>query len=188
MFLACSLADLLRILRSEHSMKNLNGEKYKHANMASFRCIATAACCLFLIASLMGCKPSASRSAQIDEEHEHFPKHWPEDILRASERISELLEGSETEGKTLAVSAELADLFGWLPILAADSDLGREDFARIDAWSAAWTDRLREHARGSSGLGGLSNIEVLKQIAADLAAICNAEQQRQDELDRRFSQ
>lgn len=128
-------------------------------------------------------------------EHEHFPSHWPEDILRASKRISALLvetaapsTGSSVEAPAISPSGELADLIGWLPILAADSDLGREDFARIDAWSAAWTDRLRKHSSKSPGLDGISDIEGFKKVAAELEEICKAEQARIDELTRRFSE
>lgn len=132
---------------------------------------------------------------QEHQEHEHFPSHWPEDILRASKRISELLTepGGATAGSSLQTpaitpSAELADLIGWLPILAADSDLGREDFARIDAWSGAWTDRLRKHAGKSATLEGFSDLDGFRQIARDFEAICQAEQARLDELTRRFSE
>ena len=142
---------------------------------------------------------SMGQAAQGDHrehpEHEHFPSHWPEDILRARKRISALLvetaapsTGSSVEAPAISPSGELADLIGWLPILAADSELGREDFARIDAWSAAWTDRLRKHSSKSPGLDGISDIEGFKKVAAELEEICKAEQARIDELTRRFSE
>ncbi len=81
-------------------------------------------------------------------------------------------------------SAELADLVGWLPILAADSDLGRQDFARIDSWSSRWTESLRKHALESPDIQGLSNLEELRQVVGQLDEICRAEQDRLDRFAR----
>ncbi|MBU6385756.1 MAG: hypothetical protein ACKN85_06420 [Pirellula sp.] len=144
-----------------------------------------------------GCRPAdrgpivqLTDSGKQDEhqEHEHFPEHWPEDIMQASKRISELLGGTAGSTQGISTSLELADLVGWLPVLAADSDLGREDFARIDAWSSDWSPLLRKHAQGAQGLEGLGNLDQLTQMSKDLDAICRAEQARIDELVRRFSE
>jgi hypothetical protein len=163
--------------------------------------------CLLGLLVGFGCdSKSGSTSGVSDQEHEHFPAHWPESIFRASQRIDGILAapgtmpvgatsvGSETGTPTLTSVAELADLVGWLPILAADSDLGREDFSRIDAWSAQWTEPLRKHALGSGALagngtlGGFGQVDGLREMAKGLSEICRSEQARLDELQKRYAE
>jgi hypothetical protein len=168
--------------------------------------------CLLGLLVGFGCdSKSGSTSGVSDQEHEHFPAHWPESIFRASQRIDGILAapgtmpvdatsvgatsiGSETGTPTLTSVAELADLVGWLPILAADSDLGREDFSRIDAWSAQWTEPLRKHALGSGALAGngtlegFGQVEGLREMAKGLSEICRSEQARIDELQKRYAE
>ena len=168
--------------------------------------------CLLGLLVGFGCdSKSGSTSGVSDQEHEHFPAHWPESIFRASQRIDGILAapgtmavdatsvgatsiGSETGTPTLTSVVELADLVGWLPILAADSDLGREDFSRIDAWSAQWTEPLRKHALGSGALAGngtlegFGQVDGLREMAKGLSEICRSEQARIDELQKRYAE
>ena len=168
--------------------------------------------CLLGLMVGFGCdSKSGSTSDVSDQEHEHFPAHWPESIFRASQRIDGILAapgamplgatpvgatsvGSETGTPNLTSVAELADLVGWLPILAADSDLGREDFSRIDAWSAQWTEPLRKHALGSGALAGngtlegFGQVDGLREMAKGLSEICRSEQARIDELQKRYAE
>ncbi|MFM2013394.1 MAG: hypothetical protein RLZZ396_2178 [Planctomycetota bacterium] len=147
--------------------------------------------CLIVGLLCVGCK-----QPQVDpqeQEHEHFPVHWPHDIMRASKRIDQLLAdaelnlaGTRKSENWPTATAELADLVGWLPILAADSDLGRKDFASIDSWSSQWTDLLRKHASNSEAIQGLSNLEGFKEVAVQLGEICQAEQARIDRLTQDF--
>jgi len=168
--------------------------------------------CLLGLLVCFGCdSKSGSTDGVSDQEHEHFPAHWPESIFRASQSIDGILAapgtmpvdatsvgatsvGSETGTQTLTSVAELADLVGWLPILAADSDLGREDFSRIDAWSAQWTEPLRKHALGSGAqagngpLEGFGQVDGLREMAKGLSEICRSEQARIDELQKRYAE
>ena len=158
--------------------------------------------CLLGLLVCFGCdSKSGSTDGVSDQEHEHFPAHWPESIFRASQRIDGILAdpvatsvGLKTESPTLTSVAELADLVGWLPILAADSDLGREDFSRIDAWSAQWTEPLRKHALGSGALAGngtlegFGQVDGLREMAKGLSEICRIEQARIDELQKRYAE
>ena len=158
--------------------------------------------CLLGLLVCFGCdSKSGSTDGVSDQEHEHFPAHWPDSIFRASQRIDGILAdpvatsvGLETESPTLTSVAELADLVGWLPILAADSDLGREDFSRIDAWSAQWTEPLRKHALGSGALAGngtlegFGQVDGLREMAQGLSEICRIEQARIDELQKRYAE
>lgn len=145
--------------------------------------------CLIVGLLCVGCKQPQVDPQQ--QEHEHFPAHWPHDIMRASKRIVQLLEDSDSKSTGTSqrenwptATAELADLVGWLPILAADSDLGRQDFARIDSWSSRWTESLRKHALESPDIQGLSNLEELRQVVGQLDEICRAEQDRLDRFAR----
>jgi hypothetical protein len=168
--------------------------------------------CLLGLLVGFGCdSKSGSTDGVSDQEHEHFPAHWPESIFRASQSIDGILAapgtmpvdatsvgatsvGSETGTPTLTSVAELADLVGWLPILAADSDLGRKDFSRIDAWSAQWTEPLRKHALGSGALAGngtlegFGQVDGLREMAKGLSEICQSEQARIDELQKRYAE
>jgi len=168
--------------------------------------------CLLGLLVGFGCDSKSGSTADgSDQEHEHFPSHWPESIFRASQRIDGILAapgamplgatpvgatsvGSETGTPNLTSVAELADLVGWLPILAADSDLGREDFSRIDAWSAQWTEPLRKHALGSGAqagngtLEGFGQVDGLQEMAKGLSEICRSEQARIDELQKRYAE
>ena len=163
--------------------------------------------CLLGLLVCFGCdSKSGSTDGVSDQEHEHFPAHWPESIFRASQRIDGILAepgatsvgatsaGLKTGAPTLSSVAELADLVGWLPILAADSDLGREDFSRIDAWSAQWTEPLRKHALGSGALAGngtlegFGQVDGLREMAKGLSEICRIEQARIDELQKRYAE
>ena len=158
--------------------------------------------CLLGLLVCFGCdSKSGSTDGVSDQEHEHFPAHWPESIFRASQRIDGILAdpvatsvGLKTESPTLSSVAELADLVGWLPILAADSDLGREDFNRIDAWSAQWIEPLRKHALGSGALAGngtlegFGQVDGLREMAKGLSEICRIEQARIDELQKRYAE
>lgn len=168
--------------------------------------------CLLGLLVCFGCNSnSGSMDSASDQEHQHFPAHWPESIFRASQRIDGILAdpgatsagatsvgatsaGLKTGAPTLRSVAELADLVGWLPILAADSDLGREDFSRIDAWSAQWTEPLRKHALGSGALAGngtlegFGQVEGLREMAKGLSEICRIEQARIDELQKRYAE
>ncbi|MFM7516727.1 MAG: hypothetical protein ACKO3V_07280 [Pirellula sp.] len=145
--------------------------------------------CLILSLLCLGCKEPQGDA--LEQEHEHFPVHWPQDILSASKRMSQLLTDPTADAtakssaqKWPTASTEFADLVGWLPILAADSDLGRQEFAQIDSWSSRWTESLRKHALESPDIRGLSNLEELRQVVSQLEEICQAEQERLD----RFAQ
>ena len=96
---------------------------------------------LSLAALLVGCAPS--NDAPLSEEHD-LPVHYPKDLADGAKRIEQLLEqisagestsrwqpSGTTHSKDLPQDAfeEVRDLVGWLPNLAADSDLGEGDWA-----------------------------------------------------------
>lgn len=93
----------------------------------------------------------------------HFPAHWPGNFPTAIERLEVLLFDAQAElPMRISRWEEVNDLIGWLPELAADSDLNEPEWNRIDSAadelsrelkqlvpspSAVWPDpnRLLEH-------------------------------------------
>ncbi len=146
---------------------------------------------LLLLCLVSGCssRPSTETTVPIqvegseadhehDHDHEHFPSHWPGDIFRASERLNGLLQGSLPANEGISAIREMADLLKWLPVLAADSDLSREDFYRIDAWSTEWTKIVTQHVEQQGGIGNFPKVESLQQMVDKLSDVCRKEQDR----------
>jgi hypothetical protein len=131
---------------------------------------------------LLGCQPSADVSDQEDESHEHFPPHWPNTIFKASDRLSELIANPGAASPQTALATQITpqqefiDLIGWLPILAADSDLDRAAFDRIDAASSKLQSRWQKSQ--PKDLPTLVNDPDAREIITWLADICHQEQSR----------
>lgn len=138
----------------------------------------------FLLAMVMvaGCKPLDQPGG---ETHEHFPPHWPQTIFQASARLNEFAEKEDPTSTIHKVPSrqELIDLVGWLPILAADSELDRETFDRIDAQATKITARW-ERAALSQDTQSLINEPGLRELIQMLAEVCQREQSRIDRLEQ----
>jgi hypothetical protein len=143
-----------------------------------------------LLICLLGCQPVADVSEEEHESHEHFPSHWPHTIFKASDRLSELIgnpdPSSSTDGTTsspqnasskqITPQQEFIDLIGWLPILAADSDLDRATFDRIDTASTKLQARWQKSQ--PQDLSTLVSDPDAREIITWLADICHQEQAR----------
>ena len=113
----------------------------------------TAASLLFIIAGCGGGNGSANGHG--DDEHlEHFvPPHKPADfaalVQQLELRIPELAGKWSDDGrvKNAAAVQELTDIFGWIPELAADSELRKTDFEHATAAGV----RLHELVQQSFG-------------------------------------
>jgi hypothetical protein len=79
---------------------------------------------------------------------------------------------------TVNNTEEFADLWLWLPFLAADSDLSRHDFSRIDEWSQVWAEQGRESVLGARPMSDLALRPELQQTVRELAMICQTERER----------
>lgn len=128
----------------------------------------------------IGCQPPGPSH---DEEHDHFPPHWPETIFGASARLSALADSPRTvpDAHGVPVRQELVDLMGWLPMLAADSDLDRSSFDRIDSWSTRIHERWQRTAEQQEVETLLRDSEA-RELIAWLADVCRQEQARIDQL------
>jgi hypothetical protein len=123
-------------------------------------------------------------SSKTHAMEEHFPKHWPFTIERASQRLSAIARDpkapSPVEG--LSPREEFHDLMKWLPLLAADSDLDRKAFEQIDRGAFAWQSALQA-APGDDAVfrERLIHPDTIAFLQS-LDSICRAERARLDQL------
>lgn len=154
---------------------------------------------MFLVAFLLGFQPAcqtestkenkaAHQSKETDmhpdEEHEHFPPHWPESVFRASNRLVELSSlGDSAKPFEVSLEREFVDLIRWLPDLVADSDLSEVEFNRIDAWSSRYSDLLEKQLAKRSTLSSLLQTDGLAKKIEELADACRVESERRQALE-----
>jgi hypothetical protein len=129
------------------------------------------------VAALAGCGHSLPTSDSASEaqggEHEHNPPHKPRDfpsgLAALHERFAQLfktpdsqsLEGDEEFSK-------LVDIVGWIPELAADSDLNRAEWDRINERSKQLAREVDEFARPGSER---ARPRIQRQIETELQAL-----------------
>lgn len=144
-----------------------------------------------VVVSLAGCvgsnattEKTANPTDATQDTHEHFPEHWPYTIFAASKRLNELVQAPDTASSQHAVAPrkEFADLLAWLPVLAADSDLGREAFDRIDAWAQEQSARLAKPNAEKISLAVIVAEKQVQDMVRWLSETCLEEQRRLDQL------
>lgn len=123
-----------------------------------------------------------------ETEHEHFPPHWPTSLFQASARLEAMVADPDIASSNPNVSSsnEFADLFLWLPFLAADSDLGREEFSRIDSWSTQFADRLEQDAQSKKALRDIVANRDIQSVIHELSQICVRESQRLQAMQQEY--
>jgi hypothetical protein len=97
---------------------------------------------------IIGCN-----NQSVDDDHEkveHFiPAHWPSDLVDASDKItqraSQLIGQSTTDATT--IESELRDIVGWVPEIAADTDLTEAQWDPIHQASEKLSKRLAKMPR-----------------------------------------
>jgi hypothetical protein len=142
--------------------------------------------CLLLVAgacvgALGGCAqgtstPSSVSDAQGQAEHafdHHNPPHKPHDfpggLAALRKRCSDLFASSSSKSPQAGKEFnELVDIVGWLPELAADSDLDRAEWDRVNEQSKRLAKDVDEFAR--AGFEG-SDPRSRQQIESDLQAL-----------------
>lgn len=84
------------------------------------------------------------------EKVEHFvPAHWPSDLLDASSKITERalqLSGQSTTD-TPTIENQLRDIVGWVPEIAADTDLTEAQWNPVHDASETLSKRLAKMPR-----------------------------------------
>jgi hypothetical protein len=121
-------------------------------------CLSLAAAC-----SLAGCGESLStRSQQGDAEGpgghaaaHHHPPHKPRDfpsgLAAVHERLDQLFNAPDVKSPASDKEfGKLVDIVGWLPELAADSDLDRAEWDRVNEQSKQLARHVDEFAHAGS--------------------------------------
>jgi len=109
--------------------------------------------CKFLFITLLAITAVGCGSQPADGEYEkveHFvPAHWPSDLLDASLKITERalqLSGQSTTD-TPTIENQLRDIVGWVPEIAADTDLTEAQWNPVYAASETLSKRLAKMPR-----------------------------------------
>lgn len=129
-----------------------------------------------LICLAVGCHHSSA----IEDEHEHFPPHWPESIFQAAERLHQVASDSMPNPISAEVSLEreMCDLIRWLPQLIADSDFSKNEFDLVDAWSNQYLPLLEKLTRDGKPLSEMLQQSGLKDRIFELRELCRKESER----------
>jgi hypothetical protein len=106
----------------------------------------------------------------VQEDDHHQPSHKPRDFRGAlaalHERCTKLLKSPVPKSvEAQKEFDETRDIVGWLPELAADSDLSRAEWDRVNEHSKKLSQSLEELARGGSAD---QDSRVSQQIEIDL--------------------
>lgn len=85
------------------------------------------------IACMLGCGESKKSLHEMDHV---TPQHWPVDLTDAANKLTErmqVLSNSGTDSKIDPAVAlkELSDIVGWIPEVAADTDLAEGDWMKL---------------------------------------------------------
>lgn len=115
---------------------------------------------------------------------EHFPKHWPFTIEQASQRLQAIARDPQAPSPVEGLSPreEFHDVMKWLPLLAADSDLDRNAFEKIDRGSLAWQSALQTSPADEAVFRDRLIHPDTIAFLQSLDAICKAERARLDQL------
>lgn len=94
---------------------------------------ARAICACLICACLIGCGESKTSLHELDHT---TPAHWPVDLKDAAEkmrtRLLSLQEQKPDPAKSVGVELkELSDLIGWIPEVAADTDLTEQQWMKL---------------------------------------------------------
>lgn len=116
-------------------------------------------CAAVIVGAVAGCAGSDNPESE-DDHLEHFiPAHKPhsfeELVTELSERGTALRDGSVSADSTAVT--ELNDIIGWLPELAADSELRKSDWERAvvasEKLQALWQERFGPRAAAAAAGG-----------------------------------
>ena len=134
-------------------------------NFQAMICLCFA--CVFVCQ--LGCGESKKSLHEIDHT---TPAHWPADLQDAAEKIRERLQAVQGEGSgsdsSLALK-ELSDLVGWIPEVAADTDLVEAQWNKLYEASEVARKQLTSAKQISPELA--SQIETLCTLLVESAKL-----------------
>jgi hypothetical protein len=120
-----------------------------------------------LVVAFAGCAagPVAAPGSSEEEAHE-LPAHHPRSFRRAIDAIEERAP-AVASGDAVAARRELADILRWLPMLAADTELGRGEWDRVRSIAIGLSAQL-DAPGGPPGFATSA-----REAVADLRAIAD---------------
>jgi hypothetical protein len=129
------------------------------------------------VGALAGCghslPTSSSASEARGEQHEHNPPHKPRDfssgLAALHKRFAQLFKTPNSQSlEEDKEFSKLVDIVGWIPELAADSDLNRAEWDRINEQSKELARDVEEFARPGSEK---ARPRIQQQIETELQAL-----------------
>lgn len=137
------------------------------------------------IGSVAGCY-NGNNAGDAEEPEQHFPPHWPETISAATDRLAALAGGSAEKAPHVLVSLEQewVDLFRWLPELAADSEISKGDFDRIDEVASKYGIQMEKMLEKGNTLKQMTSEPGLAEALAWMQEISLKESSRIQNLEQ----
>lgn len=135
----------------------------------------------FLYITLLAVTVAGCGNHSVDDDHEkveHFvPIHWPSDLLDASSKIEQRT--SQLSGKSttdaLTIENQLRDIVGWVPEIAADTDLTEEQWNPVYFASEKLSKRLAKMPRPLDD-ATLGEIDEYRKLLAETAKLLPPEE------------
>lgn len=125
-------------------------------------------CCMIAVA---GCKSSSSDpKSGMKEEHEHFPKHWPGNLVLAKTYFVELCEEGKVHGD-VDPEQELGDLLKWFPDFVADTEADEKSFMDIYEQVGSLEAKWNACQAKEKPLSAFSKLEELSKFKKSLDVI-----------------
>jgi len=118
------------------------------------------------VIGILGCGKSKDSLHEMDHV---TPQHWPSSLSDAAEKIRERLsmlqvepagDGTSSNPDPSTLLKELSDLVGWVPEVAADTDLAEQDWNKLYAASEVARKQL------------LRTKSIHPALANDIEALC----------------
>jgi hypothetical protein len=111
-------------------------------------------CISLLYVSLLVCALGCGESKKSLHEMDHVtPAHWPADLTDAANKLSARLKvvqtsSAEANEESRVALKELTDVVGWVPEVAADTDLAESDWVKVFKGS----ESVRKQLLGAKGI------------------------------------
>ena len=84
---------------------------------------------IICVALFIGCtNKEAPKTSHFEHDH-HVADHWPDGLADAANKIRERLDQYKNHpAEAVLIADEITDIVGWVPEIAADTDLSEQDW------------------------------------------------------------
>lgn len=138
--------------------------KHKSQSFSTFLAL------MLFVMTFVGCSNEQRESLH---ENDHFvAEHWPTSLADAAAKIEARVVLIK-EGKNEKALKELSDIVGWVPEIAADSELKEEDWIPIHHASDALSSNLNGGFDSASS-DELAEVESFRRLLIEGVAILDA--------------